>query len=363
MTSQSLSGSIPAPSAETERWERLARRTRLMRSLEQGGLMVFLTVVSLPVLLPYFWMLTLSFSARTGSVSSTTLWTTVAVVAPAVVAYAIIHVAVREARLRAMAGLGLVLVAGLLLWMLVGHDLHVDNYRFLWERNFVENMRRKATATGQFPSVWNALFNSLAVTLAQTAIVLTAATLAGYYLSRFAFRGRSAYLQSLLVLQAFPVVTLVIPIFLMMNWLGLLDTLTGVVLVFAAFELPFFIFIMKGFFDAVPWDIEMSAMVDGATRRQAFFLVVLPQVKVGLIAVGVFAFIKGWEEYIFVRTLLIENRQWVMSLYLYFVSEDVMGVDYGIVAAVSVFYVLPVLLLYVFCQRYLTQMTLGGIKG
>ena len=76
---------------------------------------------------------------------------------------------------------------------------------------------------------------------------------------------------------------------------------------------------MKGFFDAVPWDIEMSAMTDGATRRQAFRLVVLPQVRVGLIAVAVFAFIRAWEEYIFVRTLLIENTNWVMSLYLFWV--------------------------------------------
>ena len=106
-------------------------------------------------------------------------------------------------------------------------------------------------------------------------------------------------------------------------------------LVLAAIELPFYVFVMKGFFDGVPWDIEMSAMTDGATRRQAFRLVVLPQVRVGLIAVGVFAFIRAWEEYIFVRTLLIENKNWVMSLYLFWVSDDIMGVDYGIVAAVA----------------------------
>ena len=83
----------------------------------------------------------------------------------------------------------------------------------------------------------------------------------------------------------------------------------------------------------------------------------------GLIAVGVFAFIRGWEEYVFVRTLLFDKQNWVMSLYLFFVAEDIMGVDYGMVAAVSVFYVLPSLLLYIFCQKFLVQMSLGGIKG
>ena len=170
-------------------------------------------------------------------------------------------------------------------------------------------------------------------------------------------------MQSLLVLHAFPAMTLVIPIFLLMYWSGLLDTRTGVILVIVTLELPFAIFIMKGFFDAVPWDIEMSAITDGASRRQAFLQVVLPQVKVGLIAVGVFAFIRGWEEYVFVRTLLFDKQNWVMSLYLFFVAEDIMGVDYGMVAAVSVFYVLPSLLLYIFCQKFLVQMSLGGIKG
>ena len=177
------------------------------------------------------------------------------------------------------------------------------------------------------------------------------------------FRGRSAFLQGMLILHAFPAMTLIIPIFLMLHWIGLLDTIAGVMLVLAAIELPFYDFVMKGFFDGVPWDIEMSAMTDGATRRQAFYMVVLPQVRFGLIAVAVFAFIRAWEEYIFVRTLLIENKNWVMSLYLFWVSDDVMGVDYGIVAAVAVFYVLPSFLLYVFCQKYLTQMTIGGIKG
>jgi inositol-phosphate transport system permease protein len=164
-------------------------------------------------------------------------------------------------------------------------------------------------------------------------------------------------------LQAFPAITLVIPIFLIVFWVGLLNTLYAPILVLTALELPFFIFIMKGFFDAVPWDIEMSAMTDGASRRQAFWMVVLPQVRIGMIAIGVFSFIKGWEEYIFVTALRTGNSYWVMSTYLYYVREDVMGVDYGMVAAVSLLYVMPSLVLYLFCQKYLTQMTIGGVKG
>src|SRR5205814_977301 len=305
----------------------------------------------------------LSLIARSGGVSTDVLWTACAVLAPAVLIYSVVHIATPSRRLRLAAGLSLTFIAVALLAALVGGQLHFANYRFLWNPNIVEEIRTKATAGGQFPSVWIAFRNSLALALSQTVIILAVASLAGYYISRFAFRGREAFLQGMLVLHAFPAMTLIIPIFLILHWVGLLDTILGVMLVLATIELPFYVFVMKGFFDAVPWDIEMSAMTDGATRRQAFRMVVLPQVRVGLIAVAVFAFIRAWEEYIFVRTMLIENKNWVMSLYLFWVSDDIMGVDYGIVAAVSVFYVLPSLLLYVFCQKYLTQMTIGGIRG
>lgn len=356
-----LTASRPAPGPAA--WARSSALARTGLRARQSGLLLFLGLVSLPVLLPYFWMVTISLSARTGGVESAVLWKSIGVLAPAVLAYALVHLLVPAGRTRAVAGLALAAGAAAALALLVGGELHLGNYRFLWQRDFVEDLRGASTAQGQFPSVWTALLNSVLVAGTQTAIVSTVATLAGYYLSRFAFPGRAAYLKGLLILHAFPVIALVIPIFLMLHGMGLLDTLTGVVLVVAALELPFFIFVMKGFFDAVPWDIEMSAMTDGATRRQAFLRVVLPQVRAGLVAVAIFAFIRGFEEYVFVRTLLIEDSKWVMSLYLFFVAEDIMGVDYGMVAAVSVFYILPPLFLYVFFQKYITQMTLGGIKG
>jgi inositol-phosphate transport system permease protein len=344
-------------------WRALARRSWRTRFAGQSALLAFLAIVSAPILLPYFWMLVIAFTARTGGVASDVLWTACAVTVPAVLIYSVVHMSVASPRLRLAVGITVLAVVAALLVALVGERLHLANFRFLTRADFVEELRSKATSGAQFPSVWTAFFNSLVLALSQTVIILTVASLAGYYISRFAFRGRNVFLQGLLVLHAFPAMTLIIPIFLMLYWIGLLDTILGVMLVLAAIELPFYVFVMKGFFDGVPWDIEMSAMTDGASRRQAFLLVVLPQVRVGVIAVAVFAFIRAWEEYIFVRTRLIENTNWVMSLYLFWVADDVMGVDYGIVAAVAVFYVLPSLLLYVFCQKYLTQMTIGGIKG
>ncbi|ARE40341.1 ABC transporter, membrane spanning protein [Rhodovulum sp. P5] len=343
-------------------WEGLARSGQRDRRLRQGALIVFLTAVSIPIILPYFWMVMIAFTARTGGADSATLWTACAILVPVTLGYAAAYQAL-SGKARAGAGLAAIAVAVVLLWVFLRDDLHLYNFRFLITPNVVEDLRGAATAGGQFPWVWDALINSLILASSQTVIVVTVSTLAGYYLSRFAFAGRAAFLQSLLVLQAFPAITLVIPIFLMVYWIGLLNTLVAPILVLTALELPFFIFIMKGFFDAVPWDIEMSALTDGASRRQAFRMVVLPQVRVGMIAVGVFSFIKGWEEYVFVTGLRTGNSYWVMSTYLYYVREDVMGVDYGLVAAVSLIYVLPSLILYLFAQKYLTQMTLGGVKG
>ncbi len=369
---ESLEQNITAPRKDTalsakssQDWDGLAVRAQRQRAVNQGLLLAFLITVSLPILLPYFWMFTISVSARTGGVEMIVLWKACAILVPAVIGLGIVNLFTDNTH-RRLYGYAVILVLALAAVILsLGRDLHLDNWAFVTDPDMVAKLqgRRQATVEAQFPWVWTAFFNSLALAVVQTIIVLTVSTLAGYYLSRFQFTGRASFLQALLVLHAFPAMTLIIPIFLMLHWIGMLDTLTGVILVITTLELPFAIFIMKGFFDAVPWDIEMSAMTDGASRRQAFFQIVLPQVKVGLLAVGVFAFLKGWEEYVFVRTLLFEKQNWTMSLYLFYVADDVMGVDYGIVAAVSVLYVLPSLVLYLLCQKYLVQMTIGGIKG
>lgn len=346
-----------------QNWDVVARRSKYLRTFQMTILIGFLVLVSIPILLPFFWVVVISFSAKTGGVESAVLWRACAVLVPAVVIYTATHLSFSSVRQRTLAALGIAGAAAIGLAIVVGGDLHLYNYRFLVNPNLIEDLRGAATAGGQFPWVWTAFINSLFVAATSTFLKVSVATLAGYYLSRFAFRGRSLTLQSLLVLEVFHPWMLTIPIFLVIYWIGLLNNLGGPILVLTVLDLPFFIFIMKGFFDAVPWDIEMSAMTDGASRRQAFVQVVLPQVRAGLIAISVLGFIKGWEEYVFVTALRTGNSYWVMSTYLYYVADDVMGVDYGVVAAVSVFYMAPSLILYLFLQKHLTQITFGGIKG
>lgn len=353
----------PAPAAD---WDSLTARARRLRRTKSATLYAFLIAVSLPIILPYFWLVTIAFSARTGVADTAVLWRSMLVVVPAVIGLWLAAMLARNMRQAWLAAGGVLLLAAVAFALLVGPDLHLNNFIFLVEPDFASVVRSRVgevSGATQFPNVWHAFGNSLLIAGAQTAVVVTIASLAGYYLSRFQFPSRAAMLRALLVLHAFPVLTLIVPMFLMLHWIGLLDSLLGVILVLVAFELPFAIFIMKGFFDAVPWDIEMSALTDGASRRQAFLYVVLPQVRNGILAIAVFTFIRGWEEYIFVFTFLIRNTNWTMSLYMYYVRDDVMGVDYGVVSAVGVFYLVPSLLLYLFAQRYLLQMTIGGVKG
>ena len=347
-------------------WSRLADRARTARRAKAVTIYAFLIAVSLPIILPYFWLVTIAFSARGGIAETAVLWRSVLVLAPVVIGLWLAAVVGRTGREIALLMGAVALIGGVAFLILVGPYLHLENFIFLVEPDFASVVRSKhgeVSGAVQFPNVWHAFGNSLLLAGGQTLVVVVVASLAAYYLSRFEFPGRASMLRSLLVLHAFPVLTLIVPLFLMLYYIGLLDSLFGVMLVLVAFELPFAIFIMKGFFDAVPWDIEMSALTDGASRRQAFVKVVLPQVRNGVLAISVFTFIRGWEEYIFVFTFLIRNTNWTMSLYMFYVRDDVMGVDYGVVSAVGVFYLVPSLILYMAAQRYLMQMSIGGVKG
>lgn len=356
---------------EQAHWDALAAKARIQRRTGSVLLYSFLILVSLPVMVPYFWLGTLAFSARLESVNTEVLWQSVFILVPAVILTWTWSIFAKTRR-QAFLGWGLIwTVAVVVFAILVGPDLHLNSFRFLYNPNFnTENESIVAAeenpgfSVTSFPWVWTAFKNSLIIAGGATIIVIVIASLSGYYISRFQYRFRSSSLAAMLILHAFPATVLLIPIFIIMWQLGLLNTLFGVMLVIVGLELPFAVFIMKGFFDAVPWEIEMSALADGATRRQAFFKVVLPQTFNGMIAVSVFVFIRGWEEFVFILVLSTKQAKWTMSLYTFFVfEENSLGIDFGLVSAVALFYILPSFVLYAFAQKYLMQMNLSGVKG
>ncbi len=245
--------------------------------------------------------------------------------------------------------------SGELIYGIVPKGLSLTNWRFLWENPFPENP--------DWPSIWPILFNTLYLGLGVTIIVVSVSTLGGYVISRMRFPGRSFLLASTLVLHAFPAITLLIALYYILKTLNLLDTISGVVLAKAGFFTPFGIWIMKGFFDSISWDMEMSALIDGATRFQAWRKVMLPIVKPGIAAISIFSFLMGWSEYIFVVTFNRSYSSWTLTSYISAIVSDYRFSDYGLLAAASLFYMVPVILFFIFTQKYLMEITLGGIKG
>ncbi|MEF2070688.1 carbohydrate ABC transporter permease [Consotaella aegiceratis] len=213
-------------------------------------------------------------------------------------------------------------------------------------------------------SVWPATRNSLILAFSMVAIVLSISSTAGYAISRLNLPFRRFFLAGILVMHAFPAVTLIIGTFLVLNFTGLYDSMIGVILVKGTLFLPFGIWVMKGFYDAVPWEIEMAGVQDGASRFTVWRRLILPQIKPGLVALGVFAFIDGWSEYLLPRILSPSSDFRVLSVFLNELSNaDALTFDFNLFKSVGLFYTLPIILLFIIFQNKLMNIFGGGTKG
>jgi inositol-phosphate transport system permease protein len=181
-----------------------------------------------------------------------------------------------------------------------------------------------------------------------------------------------------LILHAFPSVTLLIAIFFVLRWLSRIpvigkglpvigglgyNTLGGVILVSVALQLPLGIWLMKGFFDNVSWDIERAALIDGCSRFRTWWQIMIPQIKPGLAALSIFSFISGWNSFLIPYTFMTKAETAVISTYLNQMMGDTMAINYGQVAAVGLFQLIPIIIFYIFTQKYLLQIFGGGTKG
>lgn len=174
---------------QATKWARLARAAQRRRLLGQVALIAVLTVISLPIILPYLWMILISFTAKLGEPDASALWSACLAIFPAVVVIAAASALMPKGRMQTWVIGGAIVLALCALAILLGPELHLSNYRFMVTPNLIEDRMGEATAGGQFPWVWTAFGNSLILAGAQTVIVVTVSTLAGYYLSRFAFPG------------------------------------------------------------------------------------------------------------------------------------------------------------------------------
>ncbi len=205
--------------------------------------------------------------------------------------------------------------------------------------------------------------NSAAVALATTIIGVALSCTAAYALSRHRFAGRQTSLTSFLVVQMFPATLLIMPLYVVLNRLGMLNSLVGLVLVYATTAIPFCVWTLKGYFDTLPRELEEAARIDGASSWGVFFRVVLPLAKPGIAITALFSFMTAWNEFILASTFMTEDSSYTLPVLLQS-SIGEYSANWGVFAAGAILTSLPVMVLFYLLQGYLVGgLTAGSVKG
>lgn len=263
---------------------------------------------------------------------------------------------------QAMAVIIVVLTLLPFLWMLVSSfktpaELNGADMRVLPSSLYLGNYQELgSTDFGRY------LLNSVVVAAGAVVIALVLAVLAGYGFARFTFIGNRAMLLIVVAAQMFPAIMLMIPLYVTVKRLGLLDSLVGLTLVYISFSLPFCIWLMRNYFLAIPVEIEEAAMIDGCGRFQALWRVLLPQARPGIMAAAVFVLIHVWDEFLYANTFIDTDKKWTLSVGL----NSLIGeytTDWGRLLAAGVLVMIPVLIVFGYLQRYVTEIAGGGVKG
>lgn len=222
-----------------------------------------------------------------------------------------------------------------------------EHYKALWQQS-------------DYPVL---VMNSFVVTVSTVMISLVAGTLAAYSFSRFKYRGRNALMLGYLVIRMFPAVLMIIPLFIVFRGFGLLDTKLGLAFAYTSFLLPIFVWMMKGFFDGAPKELESAARIDGTTRLGAMMRILMPLARNGIVATSVFVAIAAWNEFLFALMLTTSqgSRTWPVGLQL-MVGE--FQLPWGMLAAGGIISIIPVIIMFAIVQRAMVSgITAGAVKG
>ncbi len=204
--------------------------------------------------------------------------------------------------------------------------------------------------------------NSFVIATCATSITLVCAIPAAYALARMKFRGLNAYMYLVLVTQMFSPIVLLVGLFRVMGWFGLVDTIAGLIIVNAAFNQAFAVWILKGYFSTIPYELEQSAWIDGCNRVQGLFRVLLPLSAPGLITALIFVFIAAWNEFTFALTIISTEayKPLTVGIYAFFGKYDV---QWQYLFAVSIVATVPVIALFLGIEKHLASgLTSGAVK-
>jgi arabinogalactan oligomer/maltooligosaccharide transport system permease protein len=219
----------------------------------------------------------------------------------------------------------------------------------------------KALFTERPFGLWlmNSTFVAFVVTLTGVALASTA----GYAFSRFNFIGKKIGLLSLLVTQMFPATMLLLPMYIMLVKLHLINSYLGIMIMYSATALPFCVWQMKGYYDTIPTSLEEAGRIDGCNRFQTFYKIILPLASPALVITALFSFMSAWTEYIVAAQILQDTRMWTLPLGLKSFESN-MGSEWGLYGAASMIVTIPVVVLFLSLSKWLVSgLTLGSVKG
>ena len=219
----------------------------------------------------------------------------------------------------------------------------------------------KALFTERPFGLWlmNSTFVAFVVTLTGVALASTA----GYAFSRFNFIGKKIGLLSLLVTQMFPATMLLLPMYIMLVKLHLINSYLGIMIMYSATALPFCVWQMKGYYDTIPTSLEEAGRIDGCNRFQTFYKIILPLASPALVITALFSFMSAWTEYIVAAQILQDTQMWTLPLGLKSFESN-MGSEWGLYGAASMIVTIPVVVLFLSLSKWLVSgLTLGSVKG
>jgi N,N'-diacetylchitobiose transport system permease protein len=214
------------------------------------------------------------------------------------------------------------------------------------------------------PYFWDGVKNSLIIVCVAVALSMVLAFLAAVALAKFRFTGRKVFIVLMIGIQMLPQAGLIIPLYVVLARYHQVNALTGVIVTYMTFVLPFSVWTLRGFLLGIPRELEEAAMVDGSTRLGAFVRILLPLVAPGLVATSVFAFITSWNEYIFARILLSDQSKQTATVWLSYFYGTSRHTDWGGLMAGSTLIAIPVVIFFLLVQRKIAfGLTAGAVKG
>ena len=219
----------------------------------------------------------------------------------------------------------------------------------------------KALFTERPFGLW--LMNSTLVAFVVTLTGVALASTAGYGFSRFRFIGKKIGLLSLLVTQMFPATMLLLPMYIMLVKLHLINSYLGIIIMYSATALPFCVWQMKGYYDTIPTSLEEAGRIDGCNQFQTFYKIILPLASPALVITALFSFMSAWTEYVVAAQILQDTEMWTLPLGLKSFESN-MGSEWGLYGAASLIVTVPVVVLFLSLSKWLVSgLTLGSVKG